>query len=72
MSDSRIKFLMEENARLKNAIEAINELIDQSEGVSGLHLNGNLAPWDELTDNWLNELKIANDWINSNKIHAQT
>ena len=63
---------MEENARLKNAIEAVNDLIDNSEGVSGLHLNGNIATWDELDDEFLIELKIANDWISSNKMHSQS
>ena len=35
------------------ALDALNkvfDLIDESEGVAGLHLNGDLAPWSELTD----------------------
>ena len=33
---------------LAYGIEAIRALIDDSEGVAGLHLNGDLAPWSEL------------------------
>lgn len=39
-------------ARLKLALnelaDSINELIDSSDGVSGLHLNGDVAPWSSL------------------------
>lgn len=39
-------------ARLKLAlnelVNSINELIDRSDGVSGLHLNGDVAPWPSL------------------------
>ena len=30
------------------AVNAIEELINESRGVMGLHRNGNIAPWDEL------------------------
>lgn len=35
-------------ARLRKGISAVDALISESEGVAGLHLNGNIAPWDEL------------------------
>ena len=35
-------------ARLRKGISAVDVLMNESEGVSGLHLNGDIAPWDEL------------------------
>jgi flagellar biosynthesis/type III secretory pathway protein FliH len=35
---------------LTEALEAVQELIDNSRGVFGLHLNGDLSPWDELLE----------------------
>ena len=50
-----IATLTAENARLRedaerfaDAIDAVSDLIDNSKGVYGLHLNGNVAPWGEL------------------------
>lgn len=37
-----------ENAELRKGIHAVAELIESSHGVTGLHLNGDVAPWDEL------------------------
>lgn len=34
--------------RQRAALIAVSELIDNSEGVYGLHLNGDPSPWDEL------------------------
>ena len=50
---------------LKSLIGAIDILISDSAGVAGLHMNGDLAPWDELTSDgqfnqWLGlDLDIA-------------
>ena len=46
------------------AIKSVEALIDESEGVYGLHLNGDLAPWDELLaggryEDWLYDLSKA-------------
>ena len=40
--------LREENEKLRAGIKAVRELIDESFGVAGLHLNGEIAPWDSL------------------------
>lgn len=44
----------ERNAALAMALsglsEAVHHLIEHSEGVAGLHLNGDLAPWHSLTE----------------------
>ena len=34
--------------KLNKAIESVRGLINQSEGVAGLHLNGDIATWEEL------------------------
>jgi hypothetical protein len=52
--DSAMSALMTEAAdeieRLREAVRAVRDLIAQSEGVAGLHLNGDLAPWGELLE----------------------
>jgi hypothetical protein len=42
--------LEKENAILKKGIAAVRDLIDGSNGVSGLHLNGDIADWDSLCE----------------------
>jgi hypothetical protein len=37
-----------EVARLREALQAVASLIDESDGVAGLHRNGDIAPWSEL------------------------
>ena len=46
---------------LEAALAAVRNLINNSEGVAGLHLNGDVAPWDELLkggeyEGWLGAL----------------
>ena len=43
-----VEQLEAEIVRLRAGIRAVRELIDSSHGVYGLHLNGDLSPWDEL------------------------
>lgn len=45
-------------------VNSLNDLIDSSHGVAGLHLNGDVAPWDELLsggrfEEWLMSLDDA-------------
>ncbi len=41
-------------AQRDRLVGQLNDLINDSHGVSGLHLNGDEAPWDWLIDNgWL-------------------
>ena len=40
--------LERELAVARKGLEAVESLINESHGVSGLHLNGDLAPWNEL------------------------
>jgi hypothetical protein len=39
-----------ENEALREALEEWRTLMEQSDGVAGLHQNGDLATWDELTE----------------------
>lgn len=43
-----IENLKKENKILRAGIEAVKQLIDESYGVVGLHLNHEDAPWDDL------------------------
>lgn len=42
--------LKAENEKLKAGIKAVRDLIDDSYGVSGLHLNGSVANWASLQE----------------------
>jgi len=49
---------------LEKLVGSIDELIGSSEGVFGLHLNGDSSPWNELTEggqfeDWLIDLETA-------------
>ena len=49
---------------LEGLVEDLDELITQSGGVYGLHLNGDPAPWSDLLaggkyEEWLEQLEIA-------------
>lgn len=46
------------------AIDCVTELINNSNGVAGLHLNGDLAEWDELLlggvhEEWLGDFDVV-------------
>lgn len=50
--------------KLVDGIKAVIQLIEESKGVSGLHLNGDLATWDSLREGgkyeeWLNDFDEA-------------
>lgn len=54
----------EKITKLRKGIEAVRSLIDESEGVAGLHLNGDIASWDELEqggrfEQWLSDFNEA-------------
>ena len=62
------KRLREVIKKLANGIKAVRALIDESEGVYGLHLNGDLVSWGELQEGgWLEEwlicFNIAEDYL---------
>lgn len=52
--------------QLKSGIISVRELIDNSDGVCGLHLNGDIATWEELQEGgqfeaWLLDFNYAED-----------
>uniref|UniRef100_A0A6H1Z8N2 Uncharacterized protein n=1 Tax=viral metagenome TaxID=1070528 RepID=A0A6H1Z8N2_9ZZZZ len=60
----RVEELEAQNAVMREAINAVAGLIDESRGVYGLHLDGDTSPWDELLaggrfEEWLVDLSAA-------------
>ena len=60
----KIRQIEAENERLRAGIKAVENLIGDSHGVYGLHLNGDLSPWDELLagghyEGWLFDFSAA-------------
>ncbi len=52
-----VKLNLELNSKLESIVNEFCELMDNSQGVSGLHLNGDIATWNWLRNNgWLYEL----------------
>ena len=62
-----VPILRDENRRLRGLLErvlgAIENLMQESTGVVGLHLNGDIATWNSLTEgqfgNWLEAISTA-------------
>lgn len=50
--------LREENEKLKRGLDAVDALISESLGVTGLHMNGDIAEWDSLLEGGFYE-----DWL---------
>lgn len=64
VSSERVKELEADKARLEIGLKSVQALIDDSYGVSGLHLNGSVAPWDTLRtggayEEWLIDFDAA-------------
>lgn len=60
--------LNEDNKILKAGIKTVRELIDESDGVQGLHRDGTVAEWDELQsrgiyEHWLLKFNEAEKLI---------
>jgi hypothetical protein len=58
----------EQIQKLIDGLKAVEALIDESRGVAGLHLNGDLAPWKDLRtggrlEDWLVAFDDALDVI---------
>jgi len=52
-----VKLNLELNSKLESIVNEFCELMDNSQGVAGLHLNGDVATWNWLRNNsWLYEL----------------
>ena len=54
----------EELATLRKGLEAVSALMKDSEGIAGLHVNGDIATWDELRtggrfEEWLMDFDAA-------------
>ena len=68
MAEEQIKMkLTDIFIKLALGINAVANLIDNSTGVEGLHLNGDIAPWNELRtggrfESWLVDFDDALEW----------
>lgn len=61
---AQIDRLTKQNIQMELVINEFLELIDNSQGVAGLHLNGDIATWRDLIDNgWLRDL---NNYLENN------
>lgn len=70
-----VKLLQEENRLLRIGIQAVGFLISDSEGVYGLHLNGDVAPWETLEaggefEDWLFEFNEAETLLKKKKLQG--
>lgn len=66
----RDKELAEARGLLTDTVTEIAELMGESKGVYGLHLNGDPAPWSEIDDGgrfegWLTKFNAAREWLSS-------
>jgi len=67
--EEQLNAIQLENKQLKAGLEAVNELINNSYGVQGLHLNGDTAIWEELLQGgsfeaWLLDFSLALGLVN--------
>jgi hypothetical protein len=46
----QITTLRQQLSAYRESLQAVSDLINGSYGVSGLHLNGDIAPWEELLE----------------------
>lgn len=63
-ADAELKRLSAQLCAANKGLKAVETLINESHGVDGLHLNGDVAPWDELRTGgsfgeWLNDFDTA-------------
>jgi len=68
--ESLRKQVEELRSHLTAVVEEMNHLMNDSKGVAGLHLNGDIAPWASLLrggefDTWLSYLSDAAEYIQS-------
>jgi len=66
--DGIIKDLCYKVDTLSTGIKAVRSLINESQGVAGLHLNGDIVEWSELeaggrSEEWLGDLNYSEDAI---------
>ena len=50
VADHILALIEGELEEMQKGLDAVQDLINNSYGVAGLHLNGDVAPWDELLE----------------------
>ena len=59
-----LREVQQERIKLLKGLHAVSSLMNESYGVTGLHLNGDVAPWSDLRsggkyEGWLHEFDAA-------------
>lgn len=65
-----IENMSRENSSMRHCLNSVSDLIDNSDGVAGLHQNGDIAEWGELREGgrfeeWLIDFDVAIEDISS-------
>ena len=55
-AEAKISALAAENAAMHETIEAVRSVADNSSGIAGWHLNGDIATWEEILPE-INDIK---------------
>ncbi|MBL6381698.1 ead/Ea22-like family protein [Escherichia coli] len=83
LAHEKFSALAAENAAMHEAIEAVRSVADNSSGIAGWHLNGDIATWEEIlpeindietpaTDSFLSELRAQGVEMFSEKFGGGT
>lgn len=67
---SKMGSLFDAAMALRTLVDDLDDLIANSEGVAGLHVNGDIAPWRDLTmggqyQEWLASLEAARETLSA-------
>ena len=68
-TEEELKWWQGYAGNIESGIQEIRDLANDSNGVAGYHLNGELATWDELLDDSL--FRLAEDDIKDRKKHEE-
>ena len=74
--DDQIRKLQDKVDAMQKGLMAVDDLINSSTFVGGLHLNGDPAPWDELRrggrfEHWLYDFDDAIDLVTGRKKESE-
>jgi prefoldin subunit 5 len=59
------------NGKLREALDAVQQVANRSEGIAGWHLNGDIASWDSILPEVDEALAISNDATALNELIAE-
>ena len=59
--DKKLAECQAQEAKLREALDAVQQVANRSEGIAGWHLNGDIASWDSILPEVDEALAISND-----------